>query len=196
MGMHNLANSYGLAGRRAEALKLSEETLARRRVALGPDHTDTLMSMTFTAVSLARLGRSAEAIPIIDDCVKRAAGKTIDRRIVPNALDVRLRHFQKSNDPAGCRATAQMWEQFSPTDAESLYYAACIRAVTAAVQAKTAGADSDRLAREDADRAVAWLKQAVAAGYKEAANLRKDRDLDALRERADFRMVLTDLEKK
>ena len=84
-------------------------------------------------------------------------------------MTLRLRHFEKTKDAAGCRATAEMWEKLKRTDAGSLYNAACWRAVTAAViehDPKTPGADASRLAREEADRAMAWLKQAVAAGYE------------------------------
>jgi hypothetical protein len=111
-------------------------------------------------------------------------------------MEVRLRHFEKARDAAGCRATADTWEKLKRTDAVSLYTAARMRAVTAAVirlAAKTPGADAARLAKEEADRAMAWLKQAVAAGYHDAAQLVKDKDLDALRDRADFQKLLAEL---
>jgi hypothetical protein len=40
---------------------------------------------------------------------------------------------------------------------------------------------------------MAWLTQAVAAGYKDVANMTKDKDLDALRGRADFRKLTAKL---
>jgi hypothetical protein len=40
---------------------------------------------------------------------------------------------------------------------------------------------------------MAWLTKAVAAGYKNAAHMRKDKDLDALREREDFKKLLAEL---
>ena len=43
---------------------------------------------------------------------------------------------------------------------------------------------------------MAWLKQAVAAGYKNVEHMRKDKDLDALRDRDDFRQLLAELEPK
>jgi hypothetical protein len=46
----------------------------------------------------------------------------------------------------------------------------------------------------DSDRAVAWLKQAVAAGYKNAPKLKKDTDLDALRGREDLKKLIAELE--
>ena len=91
---------------------------------------------------------------------------------------------------------AEMWEKLNRTDADSLYNAACFRAVTAAVQAKNPGADATRLAKEDADRAMQWLLKAVQAGYKDAAHMKKDTDLDPLRERDDFKKLIAELEKK
>ena len=40
------------------------------------------------------------------------------------------------------------------------------------------------------------MRQAVQNGYKDAAHMKKDTDLDSLRDRADFRTLLAVLEKK
>ena len=97
-----------------------------------------------------------------------------------------------------CRATAEMWEQLKRTDVDSLYNAACFRAVTAAVikRSKTQAADTGRLANEQGDLALAWLKQAVAAGYKDAAHMAKDTDLEVLRGRDDFKKLMEELGKQ
>jgi predicted Zn-dependent protease len=50
--------------------------------------------------------------------------------------------------------------------------------------------------QEYADRAVELLRQAVKAGYKIAADMLKDPDLDSLRDREDFKKLLADLEAK
>ena len=47
-----------------------------------------------------------------------------------------------------------------------------------------------------AARAVALLKQAVEKGYKDVTRMKKDTDLDALRDRADFKALLKELEAK
>lgn len=52
------------------------------------------------------------------------------------------------------------------------------------------------LAHSYADRAMALLRQAVAKGYKDAAHLKKDKDLDPLRSRPDFQKLLAELEQK
>ena len=161
---------------------------------LPKDHPDTLRSMVNLADSLIRLDRGVEAIPLIDEFLAKApTSPTVDPRLIPIAFNLRAKHFQKTGDPAGCRATAAMWEKLNRTDADSLYNAACWRAVAAAVQAKTPGTDTARLAKDDADRAMAWLTKAVAAGYKDAAHMKKDTDLDALREREDFKKLLAEV---
>ncbi len=177
--MNNLANSYAALGRHADALKLREETLALRKAKLGPDHPDTLMSMCDLAESLVAVDRGAEAVPLIDECVDWRPVRMSMRDLLPGAIDVRLRHFEKRKDAAGCRQTAAMWEKLKRTDGDSLYKAACFRAVTAAVlRAADKSASAAHEADAEADRAMAWLKQAVAAGYKDIAQMKKDKDLD------------------
>ncbi len=44
--------------------------------------------------------------------------------------------------------------------------------------------------------AIDWLKQAVAAGYKDVEHMKKDTDLDPLREREDFKKLIAELEAK
>jgi hypothetical protein len=163
---------------------------------LGPDHRATLKSMWCVAESLAKLERGAEAVPIIDDCVRRAAGKPCCQRdLLPGVMSVRLRHFQKMKDAAGCRQTAEVWENLRRTDADSLYNAARMRAVAAAVlRAADTSPEGFHQADAEADRAMTWLKQAVAAGYNNAAHLMRDKDLDALRDRADFTELVTELQ--
>ncbi len=50
-----------------------------------------------------------------------------------------------------------------------------------------------RQAEAEADRALAWLERAVAAGFNDAATMVEDHDLDALRHRADFKELLARL---
>jgi hypothetical protein len=152
--------------------------------------------MAQLAQSLSKLGRSAEAVPLIDEFVERAAGKRVDPNLVVGAIMLRLRHFQTLKDDAGLRATAEMFERLQLSDAGSLYNAACLRSITAA-----AIVDGDKSetamqqAANEADRAMTWLRQAIGAGFADAAHLATDKDLDALRERTDFQSLLAALKK-
>jgi tetratricopeptide (TPR) repeat protein/predicted Ser/Thr protein kinase len=195
LSMGNLAINYTALGRHADALKLREEVFALHKARFGPDHPDTLWSQWAMVGSLLNLDRGAEALPLIDDCLKRAAGQMVDPALVPGLMDLRLRHFSKAKDAAGCRATAEMWEKLNRTDADSLYRAAWLRAGTGAVI--RAGDQSAKTAKEaaaEADRAMAWLKQAVAAGYRNVARMKQDKGLDVLRDRADFKELIAVLE--
>jgi tetratricopeptide (TPR) repeat protein len=196
LSMNNLADSYHTLGRHAEALKLREETLALQKAKLGPDHPDTLMTMCGLAECLVAVHRGTEAVPVIDECVQLAAGKDVDPRLLPRVIELRLRHFEKTKDAAGCRQTAAMWEKLKRTDLDSLYKTACFRAVSAAVlRAADKSASAAHQADAEADRGMAWLKQAVAAGYKDAAHMKQDKDLDSLRAREDFKKLIAELER-
>jgi tetratricopeptide (TPR) repeat protein len=192
--LYSLANHLGSLGRYAEALRLHREALALRTARLGADHEDTLFSMWGVAENLIKLGHDAEAIPVIDGCLERAA-RTADSDPFSGLADLRLRHFVKARDAAGCRATAALWEKMPLKSPGSLYHAACHRAVTAAIlRATDNSAEGAKQAGAEEDRAMAWLKKAVAAGFKDAAGLKQDKDLEALRDRADFRKLVSDLE--
>src|SRR2546430_14596609 len=108
--MHDLAISYADLGRHTDALKLREETLLIRKTKIPPDHAGALLSLWGVAESLMALDRGAKAVPIIDECVQRAAGQVVDPRLLPSVMNLRLRYFEKTKDAAGCRATAEMWE--------------------------------------------------------------------------------------
>ena len=74
--------------------------------------------------------------------------------------------------------------RFFRIDAQSLYQSGCFRAVCAAVIEETDKTPAgEAKVTEQADQAMAWLKQAIAAGYKDAHHMQDDKDLDALRDR-------------
>jgi tetratricopeptide (TPR) repeat protein len=192
--MSNLANSYAAVGRHEDALKLHEEALALMKAKLGPDHPTTLLCMHATAADLESLNRTADAIKLIDEVLQRAAGKVVDPRVVPGVMHLRILHFAKLSDVAGCRATAEMWEKLNRTDVLGFYNAACFRAMTAAVIALTdPSADGVKKAGVEAEQAMAWLQKAVAAGYHDADELANDGELYSLHDRPDFKELLTRL---
>jgi tetratricopeptide (TPR) repeat protein len=136
--------------------------------------------------------------PDLDSIRSHAGFQALLAKVVdPAEMDRRLRHFQTTKDAAGCRALAESWEKLERTDQHSLYNAACFRAVTAAVIRATDESEGARKKAEaEAARAMAWLKQAVAAGYKDAGHVKQDKDLDALRDREDFKKLIGELDAK
>ena len=70
--------------------------------------------------------------------------------------------------------------------AEQWYNFACVYAIASAKVAEQT--------QEYADRAMELLQDAVNAGYKDAANMAKDSDLDSLRGREDFKKLLEELQ--
>jgi hypothetical protein len=187
--MSNLAEIHEALGHQSVAFELRRATLALRKAKLGSDHPDTIWSMGTVAGSLIDLGRHLEAMSLIDDCLRRAAGRSVDPRLVPGLHEFRLRSFAKQRDGTGCRQTAESWEKLERKDAESLYRAAVFRSVTAGLLPAEARSD-------DARKAVEWLRCAVAAGYDRQrllAQMTQDPDLAPLRGRDDFKLLMTDL---
>jgi tetratricopeptide (TPR) repeat protein len=191
--MSNLADTYADLKQYAEGLKLFEQALEIQKKKIGANHPDALWTTGGVARCLVMLDRGAEAVPIIDDCARRAAGKVVDPRLFPRLLTHRLRHFEKSKDAVGCQQTAVMWEKLNRTDADSLYMAACYRAVTSTVAGQTPGTDATQLVDAEANRAMDWLRKAITAGYRDISHLLADDDLVPLRRRADYADLLWDL---
>ncbi len=123
---------------------------------------------------------------------------------VPGLLYVRVRFLLKQQKlPAAVESAAKM-KELAGDNGEQLYDAACAYALCAGdshrVSAgstavpKPQGADATALAKKCADESMALLKQAIAKGYKDGARLKQDKDLDALRQREDFKRLLAELE--
>src|SRR5262249_8702820 len=72
-----------------------------------------------------------------------------------------------------------------PDTALTIYNIACVHALM--IPKSSDGA-------KEADLAMDWLQKAVAAGYKDVGQFKKDTDLDALRQREDFKKLVADLE--
>jgi hypothetical protein len=93
----------------------------------------------------------------------------------------------KEEQPARAVAAADLLADNARGSVE-IYFAACSYALCAPL------ADRPETKEKYAARAVELLRQAVAKGYKDAAQMGKDADLDALRQRDDFKKLLADLE--
>jgi tetratricopeptide (TPR) repeat protein len=78
-------------------------------------------------------------------------------------------------------------------DPVALYNAACVYAL-ASVPSKTNPISSEQQARYG-ERAVALLRQSIARGFKRFQDMKKDDDLKALRQREDFKKLLSEMPK-
>ena len=192
--MADLAQTYDVVGRYADALKLHKEVLALRKSKLGPDHSNTLQAMVAVAATLAKVNRGTEAVSMIDECVRRAERQALHPAFVARTLDVRLRYFEKLGDSDGCRTTAAIWDDLNHIDADSLYTAACFHAITATVNhTAPRSTDAQTHTATEMDQAMVRLSQAVAAGYGETAGLETNKDFTVLRDRDDFKELLAEL---
>jgi eukaryotic-like serine/threonine-protein kinase len=193
--MDDVAEIYHLLGQFDQAIKLRRTAFALQKAKLGPSHPNTLVMMGSLASDLLAAHRDAEALTILDDCIQRTT--TADPQFLSRWINLRLRLFQQKKDVAGCRQTAEMWEKLKRNDGDSLYVTCCFRAVVSAVlRASDKSAAGARQADSEADLAMQTLREAVAHGYQDAANIHKDDDLDSLRSRDDFKKLVAELDAK
>ena len=76
---------------------------------------------------------------------------------------------------------------------EVRYNLACVHARLAGLAAMPGSGLLAAEGQAEADRAMTWLSEAVASGYRNFALMRNDSDLDPLRSRPDFRLLEMDL---
>jgi tetratricopeptide (TPR) repeat protein len=67
--MNNLAGAYWIVGQLDKAVPLLEQTLAKSKEKLGPDHPDTLNSMNSLALVYQKNGDFAKAELILRECL-------------------------------------------------------------------------------------------------------------------------------
>ncbi len=193
--MSSLATSYYTLGRHPEALGLFGETLRLRKAKLGPDHPDTLGSIVNLASSYKALGRLAEATNLYEEtlailkvkipnhqftliCINNLAESYVALDRLPEALALYEEALKLQKAKLGAN---------HPLTANTVYSIACLHALMI---------DKAENRGKQADLAMDWLQQAVAAGFKNVAHMKKDTDLDSLRDREDFKKLIAELEAK
>lgn len=192
--MNNLADSYATVGRHAEALKLHEETLALRKAKLGPNHPDTLTSIDNLAESYHALGQHAEALKLREGTlalqkVKLGADHPhtlLSMNSVANSYATLGRYAEalKLREERLALMKAKFGPNY-PAIVNTIYDIACTHALMIPKA-------QDPIKQSEV--AMDWLKQAVNAGFNNVEHMKKDTDLDSLRDRADFKKLLAELE--
>ncbi len=76
-----------------------------------------------------------------------------------------------------------------------LFETACCHAALAVVAAQAGPGFSAAEGADEADRAMEWLRKAVASGFRNKSLLRTESAIDSFRNRADFKKLVAELEK-
>jgi tetratricopeptide (TPR) repeat protein len=135
------------------------------------------------AKALNRLGKYADALPDWDKCLELCPLETRDVYRFQR-VDSRLRSGQVAESIAEVSELAKI----ESTNPNHWFNFARLYAIASVKMEGSKGAF--------AERAVELLKKAVARGYKNAGNIARDPDLATLRERADFKKLVAEAEKK
>jgi serine/threonine protein kinase len=139
------------------------------------------------ARGLDKLGRHTDAVKDWD----RALALNARPAAEPLIRSGRAVSLARAGEHARAVAEANALAEAKHVTGDTLYDLACVCALAAA---KVTGDPRPRLADQYATRAVELLRQAVAKGYKNAAHMKQDKDLDALRGRQDFTELVAKLE--
>jgi serine/threonine protein kinase len=200
------------AGREAEAVEAYGHALEvyRKLVRDHPSVYDYCRSLAQTYAnlgeSLANLGRPVEGLESAREGLKVAREllasnpeMTADSRFyVGMALDAVGRAEARLGRPAEAAATFREaignYEAIPEPSrsASARFNLACGHSQLSGVLAGSS-AEGDTEARAEADRAMASLRDAVAHGYRHLPTLRIDPDLNVIRPRPDFQLLLLDL---
>jgi serine/threonine-protein kinase len=93
---------------------------------------------------------------------------------------------------AAFRREAVIYEALHRT-ASNLYNAACAHALAAEVGSHENSGKTPAAVRHEADLAMEALRESIAAGYRDLNHIEADTDLNILRSRPDFQLLLLDL---
>jgi serine/threonine protein kinase/tetratricopeptide (TPR) repeat protein len=144
-----------------------------------------------TDAALARFGKAIAIIGgVVGKGYKPGRSRLLDTRLY------RAGTLAAQGDHVQATAEAEAVARLGDLNFASVYNVACVfsRASAAADHdTKLSTADRARLKARYADRAMVYLRQAVAEGWGETSVAKKDADLDPLRGREDFQRLIAEL---
>ena len=114
---------------------------------------------------------------------------TVRRRGVLNR-----RRGRVAEAAADFRSSADLLGRLATPNAGDLYNLACSLALLSGVADRSGSGPSTVEDGGEADAAMVALRRAVNAGWRNASWARKDPDLDLIRSRPDFQLLILDLE--
>jgi serine/threonine-protein kinase len=153
---------------------------------------------------LSRTGRPAEAeaehrrsLALRQKLAEENPAVTGYQRDLASSLSrmgkIQQRAGRASEAVASFRTAVAVMERLPTLATGHLYDLACYQALLAGAAAEPDSGLSAAEGRAEADRAMATLCRAVAGGFRNLAHMRTDTDLDPLRGRDDFRLLMLDL---
>jgi eukaryotic-like serine/threonine-protein kinase len=179
--------------------KLADQspTVTRFRAAVAQTHR-------FVGDSLSRMGKSSEAeaesrlaLAINQKLADENPGVTGIQRELASSCSrigkIQQRRGRVAEARASFRTAVAVMERLPTLDLVQIYDLACYLALWAGVAEEPDSNSSTADGRAVADRAMDTLRRAVAAGYRDRAHMQVDTDLDALRDRDDFKLLLLDV---
>jgi serine/threonine-protein kinase len=208
---HMIGYELQLGGKPAQALTPYKRALAiRQRLAdANPNVTDFQSNLSSThqviGWALNQTGKPAESLAAFERAIA-IMQKLADSN--PNVMEwqtevannlgfvggMHLRAGRIAEAVASLRRAVAILKRLPSRRPADLYNLACGHAMLAGLAAKPGSGVTAADGRAEADRAMEWLRQAVGAGYRKLTILRTDTDLDPLRSRPDFQLLLMDVE--
>jgi serine/threonine-protein kinase len=200
-----------LTGRSDEALAALRTSLEIRRklVEANPNLTEFQFQLArchdFMGWVYRQTGKPAEALAAFERAITILSRLADDHPTVivfARSLAVCYVHTGGIHREAGrpleaaadTRRAVSLLERLPALESIDRYNLACGHARLAGIAALPRSGMSAAEGRVEAKRAMQWLHGAVAGGYRNVAIMQKDQDLDPLRSRPDFRLLMMDLE--
>jgi hypothetical protein len=198
------------SGDLAGAARMIRAAQAEMESLLGPKILDTELGLmlTTTDIHLARiLKKGGDTDGAVSECRKALAlsrevsatdpGNAEFRGMV-GVASIKVGLAERDAGRWAEAATAlregiSIQDRKPPSGPVRRYDLACNHALLSDLAGRPGSGVSPAEGRIEADRAMRWLRDAVASGFRDQAHMRTDTDLDPLRRRPDFQRLMLDL---
>jgi serine/threonine-protein kinase len=207
----NVGHALSVSGRPAEALAAFERSLAIvRKVAEANPNVTRLQELQATshghiAWAYRLSGRPAEALVEFEHelAIRRKLAEahpsveqqqTLMATCLGQIAGVHREAGRHSEAATAARESVAIMERLSVLEPVDCYNLACGYANLAGIAALPGSGMTRAEGLAAAEQAMQWLHRAVARGYRNVAVMKPDHDLDPLRSRPDFQLLMMDLE--
>ena len=203
-----MAGIHARAGRTSQALASREPALAVATRLADSHHGDlgTQNELTWAYMDIADLlattGKPAEALPWLDKALA-IQRKMVEAKLsgsqdyLADGLRRRGITLQKCGRPAEAvsafRESISVLEGLASPTSGDIYDLACAQSLLSGIASDAGSGLTAADGQAEADQAMNSLRRAVAAGWKGRDHMRADTDLDPVRSRPDFRLLMMDM---